>query len=231
MPPRHHTQLARALCPALAAAHDGLQPGLVLTRQSEEITLALSQLQRADQQVGNALRSLIDLVDDPEAGEQAILMHATGIAEGITALIEAYGNCRAADRQLAEIARDTLLVYAHFLADLIITLAAPGQALREIGGTAQGDGRYLVTLECSTALPQSPTELSGWTAGHFTYDESRVRRALSVGRLSKASFFMTSDPSPPPPPPPKGLSFWELFGLVGLFSLLFGHHHDCNFDE
>lgn len=230
MPARHHTQLARALCPVLAAAHDSLQPGILPTRPGRDISSTLTQLQSADQQVAGALRRLINLVDDKEAGENAILAYATRIADSITALIEACSSCRAVDDKLAEIARDTLVVYAHFLADLIISLANPGLILQEGSGTAQDDGRYVVTLECSTDLPQSLAELADWKLERFAYDDSRIRLALRLGRSSPATFFVPSDPSPAPPLPPKGLSFWEIFGLVGLFSLIFGHHHDCDCD-
>lgn len=111
-------------------------------------------------------------------------------------------NCRAADSKLAEIAHETLVIYARFLAELLITLSKPERIIGEGAAVAQGDNQYNVTLSCSTRVPDSVAELPGWVSQNMTYDESRIRLALQCAQEGRSTRF-TIEPNTPLAPAPK----------------------------
>lgn len=236
MLPRQLAQLAFSLRPALLAAHQALQPGPVSLNEAVQVSHALALLRKADDELAAFLRGVGGLLGQQSLTEAEMLDISSNVDARMRGLIGAYRTCqllRAGGELsgiiLADIARDTLVIYAHFLADLIFAMADPFTAIRESEAARVGDDRFEINVTCSTQLPETLDELAHWTSGRFSYDEARCRRVL---RLAETQI-VAAPPEPclPPPslpsPPTKPLSFWGILGLGALLSLLFGHDH-CN---
>lgn len=232
MPPRHHVLIARALFPPVRAMHGALHKasgaGSMPSLLPDDMIRALTKLQLGDQRVADNLRRIEQLANDPDVSEDEIFRFGTGVDSELSALIEAFDDCRAADGKLSEIAHETLVIYAQLFAETLIALSKPTQLISEGAAVAQGDDQYIVNLSGSTKIPERIAELPGWVGQPVAYDESRIRLALQYAQEARTAHFII-EPSAPPAPPPaasKGLSFWEILGVIGLFSLFTGHDHD-----
>lgn len=240
--PQHLALLAPALRPALLVAHTALRPGPSNTRaMATGLLTALQQLERADNELAAALRDLGLVVDGQKTEAAEVFAIGANVELRMNGLISAYWDCQsrrsgtdAAGRDLADIARDTLVTYAHFLADLIFATADPAAAIQESNATATGNNQFVIELTCSTDVPTSLDALASWVVGRFNYDEARCRRVLQISdrplafRSNEASLPTTEVLAAAPTTLEKPLSFWSIFGLAGLLSLIFGHGHgDC----
>ena len=235
--PQHLALLAPALRPALLATHTALRPGPSNPlAMATGVLPALQQLERTDNELAAALRDLGLVADGQKTEAAEVFAIGANIESCMNGLISAYWGCQSlrsgtdtAGRDLADIARDTLVTHAHFLADLIFATADPAAAIQESNATARGNNQFVIEVTCSTDVPTSLDALAGWVVGRFNYDEARCRRVLQLAE--KPLDVRTPEPTfpialaPATAPVEKPLSFWSIFGLVGLLSLIFGH--DC----
>ena len=237
MIPHHVALLAPALRPALLAAHKALQPGITASPEVAVTILdILQQLRGANKSLTAALRDIEQVVDNPMTTDAEVFAVGANVESRMNGLISAYRACQslrlgeeAAGRELAEIGRDSLVTYAHFLADLIFATADPAAAIQESNAVQTGDTRFVFNLTCNTSLPDSLDELSQWVAGRFTYDDARGRHVLRLAEMPLVYRSIEPDLPPAPPPPDKAISFWQILGWGALLSLLFGHDHcDCD---
>jgi hypothetical protein len=234
MLPHRVALLAPALRPALLAAHKALQPGAAnAALTSLEVLSLLPALRHADDATADALHTLEHVVDNQAATDSEVFAIGAAITRQIEELIVACNACQSLDiskeplgRHLAEAARDVLVTYTHYLADLIFATADPAALIRE-GEAVHVEGtRFDINLACKTNLPDSLDTLSVWVPGRFSYDDARARRVLKVSEnplVYRPS--LVELPPEPPPPEVKPMSFWSILCWAGLLSLIFGH--DC----
>jgi hypothetical protein len=169
-------QLSQILRPALAAAHDALQPGPRLAAGESNIASALALVLDTDRQLTEALRAIQDVIGG-ETLNRAKAMHCASTLEvAFEELASAVSACAArgheSDRRwsaLAAAGHDVQVVYAHFLAQLVQTIARPDEI-------ANG----YIEFSCQTNLPKDLGELEHWQAGHFLYDQQQSERALRL---------------------------------------------------
>lgn len=240
MLPRHVALLAPALRPALLAAHKALQPGPTdISATTVAVLPLLLALQRADDATAAALREVGRVVDNQATADSEVFAIGAMVACQIDGLIAACRACQSlrlpqqpAGRELADIARDTLVSYAHFLTDLIFATADPAAAIRENEAVQVAGTHFEISLTCSTNIPDSLDALAGWVAGRFNFDDVRCRRVLKLAErplvYRPREVDLPQEPAELPGCPVKPMSFWSIVGWVGLLSLLFGHDHcDC----
>ncbi len=238
MLPQPVALLAPALRPALLAAHKALQPGPANTRLTRlEVLPLLQALQHADEATATALSEVARIVDKEVTADSEVFAIGAAVTSEIDKLIVACSACQSLrssteplGRELAEAARDVLVTYTHYLAELIFATADPAAAIRE-GEAEHIEGTHFeITLVCKTNLPDSLDALAGWVAGRFNYDDARSRRVLKVSEnpYIYGPVTLNLEPAPLPAPEVKPLSFWSILGIAGLLSLVFGHDHgDC----
>lgn len=238
MLPHRVALLAPALRPALLAAHKALQPGAAnAALTSLEVLSLLPALRHADDATADALHKLEHVVDNQATTDSEVFAIGAAITRQIEELIVACSACQSLrssteplGRELAEAARDVLVTYTHYLAELIFATADPAAAIRE-GEAEHIEGTHFeITLVCKTNLPDSLDALAGWVAGRFNYDDARSRRVLKVSEnpYIYGPVTLNLEPAPLPAPEVKPLSFWSILGIAGLLSLVFGHDHgDC----
>lgn len=235
MLPVHVAQLAPALRPALLAAHKALQPGEVTPAAADTLWPSLQQLQRADHDLAAVLRDIGGVLANPLSTDTEVFETGARVESRMNGLVCAYHACQslrasggASSHELAEIARDTLVTYAHFLADLIFATADPAAAIQEFDAVQIGNTQVEINLTCSTRLPDSLDDLPHWVAGRLAYEDARCQRVLRLAEKPLVYRTLAPDLLPAPPPPKKSISFWEVLGWGAVLSLLFGHDHcDC----
>ena len=244
MIPHHVALLAHALRPSLVAVDAALQAtGVKADDEQFDLGFTLLKLNSADNGLADAFRALAPLIERTACPDEEIYDAADCIRMQLRRLIAAYRESDAAlsglgvfgewapEAILNNAARDVLVAYAHFLAEIIQATAQPASIIAN-GALPDGNNQWTLTLRCKTNLPDSLAALENGIPVGLAYDQNAVSRAL---RLSAAIPIIepTTDrttyqvPEVSGCPPVKaGLSFWEIIGVAGIFSLLTGCSHD-----
>ncbi len=230
MLPHHVALLAQALRPALVVADTALKPGTFeIPGTQPDLADALRELNLIDTGLATALGEIAPLIEREVCPDADIYEAADTIRAQLRLLITAYRNAAAltansgmheAKCRLARIARDILVAYTHFLAEIIAATAQPWSVIGN-GAVPIGNNRFELTLHCKTDLPKDMTELANWIPAGETYNQAAVSRALRISVLATAP-----EPRPCPAPPQAArLSVWEILGIAGILSLLTGCDH------
>lgn len=238
MIPVHVALLAPALRPSLVAVDSALQSAPCHTSNGfSDVAASLHELNVADTSLANALRELGPLIERSTCPDEVIYNAADTIRAQLRRLLAAYRDtCTlsvrwveygeiAPETTLAKAARDVLVTYAHFLAELIRATAQPLSIIGN-GATALGNNRWELSLHCKTNLPERADELNHWIPAGIAYDQAAVNRALRLSANPVVVELPLEPREDPSPAPAKALSFWEILGIAGLLSLLTGC--DCN---
>lgn len=227
MSQRDYPRLASALSPALGAALQALQPGRTVTLDAAQATTALDRLRRASKHFSAIFPALEKMAEANPIWPAQISLFSRQAETAMAELIDAARQCQAINPQLADVARDALIIHAHYLADLIVVLADPLGALGEYSAVAQGDNQYVVTLNSAINIPDSLDELAHWQAGRFACNEARIRQALRLAQsTTTAPPVVARQASAPVRPAKKSSSGWSAFALGGLLGLLIGGNDD-----
>ncbi len=237
MLPHHVALLAQALRPALVVADAALKPGKFEAPSAQpDLADALRELNSIDTGLAMALGEIAPLIEREACPDADVYEAADTIRAQLRLLIAAYRNASAltagygaheAKSRLARIARDILVAYTHFLAEIIAVTAQPWNVIGN-GAVPIGNNQFELTLHCKTDLPKNMSELANWIPAGVAYDQEAVSRALRISVLAT-----TPEPLPyptphlcPAPPQAAGLSVWKILGIAGIFSLLTGCDHD-----
>lgn len=249
MLPRHMLLVISALRPALARAHLALTQPLVgaggryLPSDAEA---SFQALREADDAVAAALNACTPLLSDAVAVNDTVTAQYTNATNNaLDRLLSVYWVClnfaQQNERQLlalADLSRDTLVTYTHFLSDLLQALVNLEQG--RTGDSLERDawGKYHITLSCRTELPDSFTELPDWQSRMSPYDERYVALVLSLtadfadpprDRKRGRCFEIADEPSSPADKS-TSLGFWHFLGWGIVLSMFFGGD-DCHHDH
>lgn len=240
MIPHHVALLAPALRPSLVAADSALQAaGVSAHGGPSDLAALIRELNAADTGLADALRELSPLIERKSCPDEAIYDAAEAIRSQLRRLIVAYREaCTlgigasnssgiSSEATLCKAARDVLVTYAHFLAELISVTAQPWSMIGN-GAVTDGNNHWDITFHCKTDLPDTLDQLARWIPSGLAYDQAGVNRALRVSVADQAAMHETTlTPAPSAAAAPnKGLSFWEVIGIAGFLSLFSGCNHD-----
>ncbi len=238
MLPHHVALLAQALRPALVIADAALKPGkFEVPGTQPDLADVLKELNSIDTGLAMALGEIAPLIEREACPDADIYEAADSIRAQLRLLIAAYRNAAAftagegmheAKSRLAGIARDILVAYTHFLAEIIGATAQPWSVIGN-GAVPLGNNQFELTLHCKTDMPTNMTELANWIPAGEAYNQAAVSRSLRISVLATAPEPLpcpTPDPAPCPAPPQAArLSVWEILGIAGILSLLTGCDH------
>jgi hypothetical protein len=244
MIPHHVALLAHALRPSLVAADSALQAiGVKADDEQSDLGFTLLRLNSADNGLADAFRELAPLIERTACPDEEVYDVADSIRTQLRRLIAAHRASgvalsgsggfgeRAPEAILNKVARDALVAYAHFLAELIQATAQPASIIAN-GALPDGNNHWTLTLSCKTNLPDSVTALANWLPVGLAYDQNAVNRALRLSAaipITEPTTDQTTNTVAEASvcqPAKAGLSFWEILGVAGIFSLLTGCDHD-----
>lgn len=211
---------AQGVCKAANQAQQAFTSALgrLQPEGGESIDCDSSELQAAAAQCLTACQMLVDV--DVQARR----------------LVQASGGSHATVT-LALACRDSVVLAAHLLADLIRVLCDPDAARVLVGGQPGADGQTVLEFTATLRMPENVSELAGWMPLRVAWRHGDVQTSLRISALRptpmehhlRQAEALATTPDPAPPADQK-VGFWHLLGLGLLFSwighVLWGHDHD-----